>query len=309
MARHVKWCVNVNKWSPTRDEWLKLISSIADEEVERVNKFVYKEDAKTALIGRALIRKFVSNSTGRPSNEIKLTRSEYKRPQICADYLHQLELDSRSKSIDFNISHSGDYCVLAGVQLDEACGGQIRVGVDVTKIVKKHTKQELDRFLELMSRREFLDKEWELVANVAEARQKCINFTRLWCLKESFTKSLGLGLSFRLNRICFKFKDEKERYATTKLMSDKIVSDTCVILDGELAEDWQFLETALDEEHLVALAYNFEKRQPNKDNLEQYLDYSPFVEVPIKDLVEELSAMNEISEDHWTTFQSKSTKK
>lgn len=290
MASHVRWYVNISKWTPKRDEWLKLTSCINRDEVDRINRYVFRDDSKASLIGCALIRSFLSQTVGRPSNEFSLTRTELGRPQVYRDF-------KDPKVLDFNVSHSGDYCVLAGVwsNLDNI---EIRVGVDVTKIVEKKTKPELDRFLDLMSRREFLPSEWETVVKATDDRQKCINFTRLWCLKESFIKSIGLGLTFKLNRIVF----EPESRWNYDCSSGRMLFGTEVLLDGQLAKSWQFVETALDNKHLVAVGYNL-----SLDSLEP--DKCPFVEVTIDSLLDSLSPIvTDPNEDDWTKFLARQNK-
>lgn len=302
MAKYVNWYVDIGKWSPNREEWLKLISCIAEVEVERLNRFVFKDDAKSALIGRALIRKFASQTLEKPSNEIRLTRNQQGRPEICKSQF-------QPRMFDFNVSHSGDYCVLAGVYAKEnECKHMVSVGVDVTKIVKKKTKEDLNRFLELMSRREFLPSEWETVSSVSDDRQKCYNFTRLWCLKESFIKSIGLGLKFKLNRICFEFNDINRYNMLKGTFRNGFITDTRVILDNRIAQDWAFLETALDDQHLVAIGYNFKNLSDSIEDCSTYIEETPFTEMSIETLTRDLTPISEVSDSMWTKFQSKSTK-
>lgn len=306
-TKHIKWYVNIKKWIPTKDQWLKLTSSIPDEEVFRINKFVYQEDAKSSLIGQVLIRKFLSNVLNRPSNEIKIIRTELGRPKVCDTYRDYLkEKNCWPNLIDFNVSHSGDFCVLAGFwDFDKLYSNERQinstVGVDVTKIIEKKTKQELERFLQLMSRREFLPSEWETVTSVDSDRQKCINFTRLWCLKECFIKSIGLGLKFELRRIEFKFSDNYKYNISTQLLKNNLLTDTRVILDGLVAKNWQFQETALDDEHLVAIGYN--------SSLESFqIDDGTFEEISVDCIRDSLTLMDNINEQNWFKFVQKGTK-
>lgn len=305
MTKHARWYVNVAKWRPTREEWLKLTSSVTEDETERINKFVYQEDSKLSLIGCALIRKLVSQATRVPSNEIVLTRTQHGRPNICEEYRNRSA--DWPKMLDFNISHSGDYCVLAGIWSDVE-QPKITVGIDVTKIVKKNTKQELDRFLSLMSRREFTQSEWETVERAQSERQKCINFTRLWCLKESFIKSIGLGLSFRLHRIDFQL-DEKYKYKiTTEILKNNLITTTTVLIDGRRAPDWKFIETALDDEHIVAIGYNIKSGESCLMNQNCFDIGDCFSEVSVESLIDSLTPIYTPKEENWIKFSSKSFK-
>lgn len=54
----VRWAINTSNWSPTRSEWttgMRLVDS--EEERIKINRYVFKKDAKQALVGRLLIRK------------------------------------------------------------------------------------------------------------------------------------------------------------------------------------------------------------------------------------------------------------
>lgn len=59
----VRWAFRVSSWHPTEQEWLKAASYIQAEEKERIGKFVFRRDAKSSMIGRLLIRKFVQQVT------------------------------------------------------------------------------------------------------------------------------------------------------------------------------------------------------------------------------------------------------
>jgi 4'-phosphopantetheinyl transferase len=305
MVNSVRWYVNVARWKPTREEWLKLTSSIAKEELERINKFVFQDDSKSSIIGCALIRKFLADITSTPSNEIVLTRTARGRPEVCEHYRQSRVAAAKwPPMVDFNVSHSGDYCVFAGVW-SQTESPQIKVGVDVTKIVRKNSKAELDRFLDLMSRRPFTRSEWETVEKAACDRQKCINFTRLWCLKESFIKAIGLGLAFKLHRIDFKFAEQHKWDISTKILRQNMLADTTALLDGQPTTDWRFYETALDDEHIVALAYNIlNMSQAGEIHFNSQL----FEELTPKSIVDSLVPIVEADEHNWTHFSSRNVK-
>lgn len=304
MVNYAKWYINVHRWQPTREQWLHLTSSIDDLEITRINKFHYKEDSKSSLIGQALIRKLVSEVTRQPSNEIQLTRTEFHRPIVCKAYANQFS-SCFPKLLDFNVSHSGDYCVLAGVWSDdEIILPNLTVGVDVTKIVNKSSKQELNRFLDLMSRREFTKSEWKTVELAPNDRQKCINFTRLWCLKESFIKSIGQGLSFKLDRISFQPEDIN---ITIGYLKNNVIAGTKVYLDGLIADDWHFQETALDDEHIVAIGYNCPSTYLSGSSV-LVDNTSPFVEITIDSLINALTPISKSNEDNWFQFSKRAIK-
>lgn len=299
MVTHVKWCVNVSRWKPSREEWLILTSSIARDELDRINKYQFQDDSKSSLIGCAMIRKFLTQITDTPSNQIVLTRNEYGRPEICRKF--RAVQGNWPPHIDFNVSHSGDYCVFAGFS-SRASEIDLKLGVDVTKVVSK-TGSDLARFLDLMKRREFTKSEWETVENVGNDRQKCVNFTRLWCLKESYIKAIGIGLTFKLNRINFRFADLFKYHISIEALKNNLNSDISVLLDGQAADEWRFYLTALDNEHLVALAHKFESNEASELRPDE-----KFIEIPVSSIVDSLVPIHEADEINWMIFSQRGIK-
>ena len=61
----LRWAVNTNRWQPTRTEWLTAMRMVDnDHERNRINRYIYKKDAKHALVGRLLIRKCCEHFVG-----------------------------------------------------------------------------------------------------------------------------------------------------------------------------------------------------------------------------------------------------
>ena len=94
--------------------------------------------------------------------------------------------------LQFNLSHSGDM-VLCAVS-------DSPVGVDV---------QQSTCFNEALSRRFFTHEEHEILLR---EKDRDYAFTRLWSLKESYLKMLGMGLNRGLDSFCIDFKDDGEPY-------------------------------------------------------------------------------------------------
>ena len=114
---------------------------------------------------------------------------------------------------DFNISHSGDYAVLA---LSDG-----RVGIDVEKIRPVDFK---------IAEACFHGKELESFNFDPDKRPE--NFYRLWTLKESFIKAVGQGLSYPLKYFYFSFP------ATGIKIN--------ILKPEAVAENWSFKTPAID---------------------------------------------------------------
>ena len=285
--RGIRWFFNASKWSPSKEEWLLAVKCVQREELSRINRFVFKKDAKLALIGRLLLRSCAQSCLKTIDyKDIRFERTERGKPFIATNLIQSSGLE-----IDLNISHSGDYCVIGSIVSDIPS----KLGVDVMRI--EYSGQQSDRplndFFRLMNR-QFSEKEWNFINNGSNEWQKLCRFIRLWTLKESFVKAEGIGIAFDLKRISFECP-------TPQLNTQTVTYDTCVRVDGSLLEDWLFEESLLDNKHCVCVA-----SKPR-------LDFKPFIfsEKTITDILKEAVPLNSdqnYDQSLWTDFQNKLNK-
>lgn len=181
-----------------------------------------------------MLRKLVSEILNLNYNEIHFERSSKEKPILCKD------LHLKYPTFDFNLSHQGDYCVFAA-EMD------YKVGIDVMKMNYTGGKSISD-FFSLM-RRQFTPQEWNFIELPGLEKDKLERFYRLWCLKESYVKAIGIGIGYSLQRLSFHCK-------STNLNINTINIDTELYIDGELETNWIFQETLLDKWHCVAVAIN-----------------------------------------------------
>lgn len=232
-ASRVRWYFNFTSWNPTAGELLFATSCIQPEEKERIGRFVFKKDFKASLIGRLMMRKFVNEFSGVPYSEIRFVRDERGKPILS----YPLKRDF--KKVSFNISHHGDFCVLAGEI------GDIPLGVDVMKTEKsRHTN--LQEYFRLMNR-QFAVSEWETIRGEPSDNLQLEMFYRHWCLKESYVKAIGVGITVNLQSLCFQIND------TNHLKANEITRTTKLEVGGKIL-DWVFEESLLDKDHCVAVA-------------------------------------------------------
>lgn len=231
--KYARWAFNCSSWSPSEKDWQLLASGIDAEDKEEVGKFVFQKDSKSAMIGRFLIKKFVSEVTGLAWQDIKILRdSEHKKPY----FPH----DSRVK---FNLSHSGDFVVLAGEM-----NSNIHLGIDLMKIESQRTTS-VPEFFRLMTK-QFAPQEWEVVKSQSSEAEQMAMFYRFWCLKESYTKATGTGITVDLQKIRFHLK-------TLKLTENVIIDNSEVYVDGKKQFGWKFEESLINKEHIVTVAINY----------------------------------------------------
>lgn len=211
-SNRVRWVFDCGNWFPSENDWSIASRCIQLEEKERIGRFVFKRDAKRSIIGQLLIRKFLSQATHLPWSQIKTKRDQNNKPIV------------NEFNFNFNVSHDGNLVVLAGEE-------DTVVGIDVMRNLYKGGKS-LNEFFRLMHRNFHL-KEWAIINNGTDMI-KTYSFYRFWCLKESYVKATGSGLTIDLKKICFVPKSE--------LKKNVIVSDTELFIDGQLMPDWCFHE-------------------------------------------------------------------
>lgn len=223
----VRWAFNWSKWNPTEQEFKHAISCLQLDEKVKLGKFVFRKEVRASLVGRLLIRKFINDYLNIPYDNISLTRDLNNRPMLL----------NPPRPIDFNISHQGEYTVLAGELRN------IKVGVDVMKLEYTGGKS-LSEFFRIMNRN-FSLSEWNEIKGRTSESEQIKMFCRHWALKESYVKALGVGLVVDLQQLNFQTFSE--------LSEGEIINDTVLYKDG-VKQDWIFEETLIDSHHCAAVA-------------------------------------------------------
>uniref|UniRef100_A0A1B6KSW7 L-aminoadipate-semialdehyde dehydrogenase-phosphopantetheinyl transferase n=1 Tax=Graphocephala atropunctata TaxID=36148 RepID=A0A1B6KSW7_9HEMI len=230
-----RWAFNCGNWSPSDKDWQLLASGLDAIDKEQVGKFVFQKDAKSAMAGRFLTKKYVTEATGLAWRDIRILRDkEHKKPYLPYEMFGCVQ-------VQFNISHSGDYVVLAGEV------GDINLGVDLMKIEKQRTTS-VAEFFRLMNK-QFTVEEWDVMKSQTTQAEQMAMFYRFWCLKESYTKATGTGITVDLQKICFKLN-------SLVLSQNVIVDNTEVYVEGQKQEGWKFEESMIDGDHIATVAYS-----------------------------------------------------
>uniref|UniRef100_T1JM81 L-aminoadipate-semialdehyde dehydrogenase-phosphopantetheinyl transferase n=1 Tax=Strigamia maritima TaxID=126957 RepID=T1JM81_STRMM len=279
MESSVRWAVNFGNWQPIRSEWLLAGRCIQPEEKARISRFVYKKDAKAAMvIGRLMLRKLINEYLKIEYSQVRLDRTEKGKPFLVN------ELPAGSSSLNFNLSHNGKYVVLAGEP-------KFQVGIDVMRANSLGGKT-VASFFHTMAR-QFTRDEWTSILNPGEEMQQLSRFYRFWCLKESYVKAVGVGIGFNIQRLNFAIKSEKIEKGSTKC-------DTRLAIDEKETSDWIFEETMLDDCHCIAVALG---KNPD-DDIKVFSKHKPqdFKLLNFSDLVINSSPWQPEDESFWTDF-------
>ena len=95
--------------------------------------------------------------------------------------------------------------------------------------------------------RKFSEQEQSFINNSESAEERRAKFLRIWCLKESYLKAKGYGLSVPLDSISFQFNHPN-------LTKDIAVLDTQIFEEGERV-DVKFMELLFDN-HILAVCWD-----------------------------------------------------
>ncbi|CAK1542833.1 unnamed protein product [Leptosia nina] len=255
---NTRWAFNVSNWKPTEEQVLAISSFIQPEEKQRISRFVFQKDAKSSLIGRLLIRKYLGAVTDIPYQNIKVGRDKLGKPYL---------LGGGDLAVDFNVSHQADFVVLAG-------NTKQKIGIDVMK-TEPLVGKDVVEFFRLM-RRQFTDAEWLKIESYKTEAEKLASFYRTWCLKESYVKNRGIGVAaFPLDTLSF--------FICEELKQGEIITST-KLKEKNILKDYVFEETILDESYIVAVAL---------ENTNTYVrEDAPFIFLTIDDLLNDAKSLS-----------------
>ncbi|NPD46264.1 MULTISPECIES: 4'-phosphopantetheinyl transferase superfamily protein [unclassified Lentimicrobium] len=159
---------------------------------QKVDTFRFPADKQRSLMGDLMVRKFYSQKLNQNPKEIDFEYTEHQKPLL--------------KNVDgeyFNISHSGNYVVVAFSDKP--------VGIDV-ELIKKDRRNIAERFF---TPSEIIDM------NAAGTEEEQIKyFYQLWTLKESYMKAIGDGLTMSLSSFSFAKNEEGYYLSKSKYGSD-----------------------------------------------------------------------------------------
>lgn len=141
---------------------------LSEERKASITKYKFEIDKIRSITAEIMLRKALLKDFNISNEEIKFERNYYGKPRLT------------NKNIEFNISHSGNFVVLA-ISNDD-------VGIDIEERKKYHHD-----IVQL-----FHEKEISIIENNSlNGRVKVLY--DYWCLKESYIKFIGKGLSEPLN--------------------------------------------------------------------------------------------------------------
>ncbi|XP_064501275.1 L-aminoadipate-semialdehyde dehydrogenase-phosphopantetheinyl transferase isoform X3 [Pseudopipra pipra] len=161
----VRWAFPCGAWRPRRREWLLAAQLVQPEEKDRIGQFVFARDAKAALAGRLLMRKLIAEKMCIPWNEVHLQRTSKGKPVLANTVVNI------NSNYNFNISHQGDYAVLAAEP-------ELQVGIDIMK-TNLPGSSSVPNFFHIM-KRQFTETEWDVIKSMSNEWMQLDMFYRHW---------------------------------------------------------------------------------------------------------------------------------
>lgn len=160
------------------------LSLLDREEKDRAERFYFEADRRKFIVAHGQTRHLLSQFTRRKPVDLKFSKAGFGKPYLS------------DQSWYFNLSHSGDYGLLA-------VAGKNELGVDI----ERHHPQVNDLQI---ARRFFSEPEQAHLFALPPAEQKEA-FFRVWARKEAVIKAIGHGLQIPLS--CFDVEVHKNEPA------------------------------------------------------------------------------------------------
>lgn len=178
--------------------------------VPQVRRYLRAVDRVRALVARLLPRVLASHVNPGVWSELQFDTEPGGRPFLKAPQL----------GIDYNLSHDGDWVIMAFTQEPG-----IRVGADVMEVVLPPYEDNSKTFAHTMSLA-LTHREQEYILSGSTEEEVLSRLFDAWTYKEAYTKSLGRGLGFDFRtielafwgpvRLCIEGREERD-YSFTEI--------------------------------------------------------------------------------------------
>ncbi|HEX9840754.1 MAG TPA: 4'-phosphopantetheinyl transferase superfamily protein [Anaerolineales bacterium] len=158
------------------DSLKTLEATLSVDEIQRADRFHFQGDKDRFIAAHGCLRDILARYHHWEPGQLNFSTNDHGKPA--------LSINSSERKMDFNLSHSNDYALVAVTW-------EHKVGIDLERIRQGISAQVIAR--QYFSRSEFA----ELLALPSEQRE--IGFFNCWTRKEAYIKAQGLGLSLPLD--------------------------------------------------------------------------------------------------------------
>ncbi len=212
----------------TMEQYEKFYLAASDERRKKADRYRSSDDSKRCILAESLLRYSLF--------QIYPYKSEF----IVECNTHGKPYVKNMDGFFYNISHSGKWVVIAF--------GDSEVGVDVEKVAWKPSFEGiLSKF--------YTEEERNYISSVTDDWEKAERFTRIWTLKESYMKFLGVGLSkglsfFSIDGTTGTVKDLKQKGVENLKLKTCILEDTYMLSICSKEEKVKMNEATVQEKEL-----------------------------------------------------------
>ena len=145
---------------------------LSPDELEHASRFVHERDAHAYIISHAYLRRVLAQQLACKPLDLVFEKNAQGKPLL------------PESPIQFNLSHSGDYALIA---LSDAL-----VGIDIER--HKPAKDVL-----AIAQRYFTSAEYLYIKD-QDDQNNISTFYDIWSMKEAYVKALGEGIAYGFNR-------------------------------------------------------------------------------------------------------------
>ena len=169
---------------------------LPQDEINKVDRYIQPSAQVQGLMVRGYLRSILSQHGTLKPNEWQFEYGEKGKPRLTAAQFERT-------GIDFNLSHSGDWLLVAIIQQPLQQGMlSLELGVDIERC-RASTK------IHSILNHYFSEPETTALLALPQELQRD-RFFDLWALKESYIKAKGLGLALSLKSFGFDLSSIKQ---------------------------------------------------------------------------------------------------
>lgn len=188
------WLCPVSELDDNGDVRAQLQRWLTYDEIAKVNRYRMDNDRIKALYVRCFLRAILSRYATRSPDSWRFEYGDKGKPRLSG-------CQYADTGIEFNISHSRDYLLVA-IYLNKSASSSIALGVDI-----EHARHNTN--IKPIMTRYFSNLEIVDLVDLDGAQQH-ERFFDLWALKESYIKATGKGLATSLKSFAFDFSEAEE---------------------------------------------------------------------------------------------------
>ena len=193
-----------------------LSKNLSSEELKKANNFHFEKDKNSYIASHYFLRTILSKYYKIKPGQIIFECNKYGKPFV---------VNKIATPLQFNLSHSGDFCLI-GITLND------RIGVDIEKNKEDFSSMEI-------AEKYFSKNEYEQLLSLRKNdRNKA--FYYCWTRKEAYIKAEGKGLSIPLDSFDVTISETKPKLTRIENKND--------------LSNWHLYNIPINEKYFAAVA-------------------------------------------------------